>query len=96
MEVFHYEETHCIRTFPGIMPGTYPVSYTHLDVYKRQGVRTVTSFRTSFISPPYAPAFITTAPPKVPGIPPANSKPVSDASLAAAAIPDKRLSLIHI
>ena len=23
MEVFHYEETHCIRTFHGIMPGTY-------------------------------------------------------------------------
>ena len=30
----------------------------------------------SFISPPYAPAFINAAPPTVPGIPLANSKPV--------------------
>ena len=34
------------------------------------------AFTISFISPPYAPAFILIAPPIVPGIPAANSNPV--------------------
>ena len=34
----------------------------------------------SLISPPYAPAFILTAPPMLPGIPVANSKPASPLS----------------
>ena len=29
MEVFHYEETHCIRTFHGIVPGTYRRKRSH-------------------------------------------------------------------
>ena len=39
---------------------------------------------------PYAPAFIYTAPPKFPGIPDANSKPVSSFSNETLAIFDKR------
>ena len=35
------------------------------------------------VSPPYAPAFINTAPPMLPGMPCANSMPVKDASSAA-------------
>ena len=48
-------------------------------------VSTSTQSKTSFISPPYAPAFITTAPPNVPGIPEANASPASPASAAVAA-----------
>ena len=47
-----------------------------------------TSSRISLISPPYAPAFINTAPPIEPGIPEANSNPVRLSSSAALATAD--------
>ena len=45
----------------------------------------VSTSKLSGISPPYAPAFITMAPPKVPGIPAANSSPVKLFLAASAA-----------
>jgi hypothetical protein len=39
-------------------------------------------YKTSLVSPPYAPAFINTAPPVVPGIPHENSSPVIEWSAA--------------
>ena len=46
-------------------------------------VITAASVTTCFSSPPYAPAFINRPPPIVPGIPAANSRPVSPADSAA-------------
>ena len=43
----------------------------------------VTDSTTSFISPPYAPAFINTPPPTDPGIPEANSSPLNEALYAS-------------
>src|SRR5699024_202505 len=80
----------------------YPLSGILLERYSRsnssadnvisspdRSTTTVLS-RTSFISPPYAPAFIYKAPPTDPGIPQENSSPVNvlaNASLETSIIP---------
>ena len=57
----------------------------------KSSVKQVTETTTSFISLPWAPAFILIAPPTVPGIPLANSKPERDFPSAIVAISAKVL-----
>ena len=67
-----------------------PSSSTSKVLTVPSGVTASTLTRISFISPPYAPAFIKHAPPRVPGIPHANSNPASPAFSALLPIAERR------